>query len=66
MEVCMSALERFSITIAAATIVGILGKLASMYELNRRAGLDWLAGPVDQTILTSLSLAIFLLFFRAR
>jgi hypothetical protein len=59
-------LERFSISIAAATILATLGKLALLYHADVDAGKDWFVGPVEQPILCHLLLAVFLIFFRGK
>ena len=59
-------LERFSVTIATATILGVLGKIALLYHVDMEAGKDWFIGPVDQTIISYLLLAVFLVFFRGK
>lgn len=59
-------LERFSITVAAATILGVIGKIASLYHVDIEAGNDWFVGPVDQTVITYILLAVFLVFFRGK
>ncbi len=60
------ALERFSISISAATIIGVLAKLAFLYNEDKQKGNDWFTGPIDQKILTTLLLAIFLIIFRGK
>jgi hypothetical protein len=59
-------LERFSISIAAATIIGVLGKLALLYHTDKEAGKDWFSGPIQQAVFCNLMLAIFLIFFRGK
>lgn len=59
-------LERFSISISAATILAVLGKLALLYHADRVVGRDWFVGPIKQTIVCHLLLGIFLIFFRGK
>jgi len=59
-------LERFSITISAATIAAVLGKLALLYSTDRTLNKDWLSGDIDQTVLCNVLLALFLIFFRGK
>lgn len=58
-------LERFSVTISAATIFGVLGRLAYLYGQDRQRQNDWLANPSREVLVTFL-LAIFLVVFRAK
>jgi hypothetical protein len=59
-------LERFSITVAAATIISVLGKLALLFRTDQETGKDWFKGPVEQVVLCHLLLAVFLVFFRGK
>ncbi|HKE95746.1 MAG TPA: hypothetical protein VKB34_15630 [Povalibacter sp.] len=59
-------LERFAVSIAATTILAVLGKLALLYHADKDHGQDWLTGPVEQVVLVHLLLAVFLLFFRGK
>ncbi|TXI50937.1 MAG: hypothetical protein E6Q50_02980 [Lysobacter sp.] len=59
-------LERFAVSIAASTILAILGKLGLLYYSAQGAGRDWLDEAVLQSDLVVLLLALFLIFLRGK
>lgn len=59
-------LERFSLTVATATIIAVLGKLGFLYAADKQAGKDWLVESIDQSVLCNILLIVFLILFRGK
>ena len=56
-------LDRVSVSIALATIVAILAKLALLYK---DAHESWFNGSAGQAVVYLLLIAVFMIFFRGK
>lgn len=59
-------LDRFSASVATATILAVLGKVALLYHEDQEQGVDWFDNSNDQTVQGYLLLAVFLMFLRGK
>ena len=59
-------LERFSVSVSAATILAVLGKIALLYNHDLQADSDWFEGPISHEVFCYFLVAFFLIFFRGK